>query len=391
MEVETKAGSGQEQAAPASGNTGAASQSPSLSDTISAAIKATETKSEEKEKSPPSVDKTAGDKRDGEDASPSSEQEPTKAEPKDKEETAPKAEASKFEAPKHWPEGDRKAFGELPESAQAIIKRLAKDLEGGFTRKSQELGDRVRYAEQLRGLIDEPTRQQMQASGVNEVQYFQYLDGLQKYASKDGPGYVRWAMQNLGVTPAHLGFHAPKQPAQPAEQSIDDLLADPKVKQLEAKLAAIEGQANPEFIRQQAREEYRAALAEQQRYSLQGLAHNFRAAQDDNGQLLYPHFDEVRREMGALMDTNPQLARMPDSPDKMKTAYDMAIYARPDLRESFIEAETQKRVTAAERAREAQRAKSVTAVKPALGVGTQSVKPRTLDEIVRENVAKFGG
>jgi hypothetical protein len=383
MEVETQADSGQ-----ATGNTGAASTPVnSLSDAVSAAIKATEEKHAEKPS--PSVDKVAGDKPGSEDASPASDKEPAKQEPAKAEAEAPKADAPKFEAPKHWPEADRKAFAALPEDAQALIKRLSKDLEGGFTRKSQDLGDKAKYADQLRSLIDEPTRQQMQASGVSEVQYFQYLDGLQKFASRDGPGYIKWAMQNLGVTPEHLGIRAPQQPAgNQQEQSIADLLVDPKVKQLEAELAALKGQQlTPDLVRQHAQEVLHQAQATHQRYSLQGMAQQFRVAQDDSGQLLYPHFDTVRRQMGALMDTDPELAGMPDSPEKMKTAYDMAVYARPDLRQSLIEAEAQKRVTAAEKAREAARAKSVTAVKPAIGVATQSVKPKTLDEIVRENIA----
>lgn len=387
MEVETQAGSGQD-----TGNTGAASTPVnSLSDAVSAAIKATESKSTEKAESPPSVDKTAGDKPGGEDASPASDKEPDKPTTEKAEAEAPKADAPKFEAPKHWPEADRKAFAELPETGQALIKRLSKDLEGGFTRKSQELGDKVRYADTVRGLIDDGTRQQMQASGVNEVQYFQYLDSLQKFASRDGPGYVKWAMRSLGVTPEQLGIHAPAQ-QQPAgsqhEQSIADLLVDPEVKQLKAELAALKGQQlTPEAVRQQT-QEYLGQVAEQQQLRfIRGTAQQFRGAQDDSGQLLYPHFDTVSRQMGALMDTDPELAAMPDGPEKMAKAYDMAVYARPDLRQSFIEAETQKRLAAEERKREAARAKSITSVKPAVGVATQSVKPKTLDEIVRENIA----
>lgn len=386
MEVETQAGSGQEQETPASGNTGATSTSSStpLSDAISAAIKATAESREEK--TTPSADKVAGDERDGEDASASPDKQPVKTEPKDKDETAPKADAPKFEAPKHWPEGDRKAFAELPPEGQALIKRLSKDLEGGFTRRSQELGDKARYADQLRGLIDEPTRQQMTASGVGEVQYFQYLDGLQKFASRNPEGYVRWAMQNLGVTPDKLGFHT-AAPKQPDEMSIDDLLVDPQVKQLQSELATLKGQASPEAMRGQAEAVLREMAAQQQRYSLQGVAQQFRAAQDDGGQLLYPHFDTVRRQMGALMDTDPELAQMPDGSEKMKTAYEMAVYARPDLRQSLIEAETGKRLAAEERKREAQRAKSVTSVKPSVGVATKSATPMTLDQIVREEVS----
>ncbi len=94
--------------------------------------------------------------------------------------------------------------------------------------------------------------------------------------------------------------------------------------------------------------------------------------------------------MGALMDSDPELARMPDGPDKMAKAYDMAIHARPDLRTGVIEAEVAKRVAAAEKAKEAARAKSITAVKPGLGVATQSTKPSSLSDIISKNMSQHG-
>ncbi len=416
MAVEAVADSGQQPAG--AGNTG---RTDYLSEAISAAVKATESKHEvdpdvaaltvdEKPKTE-SVKETAGDKRDGEDAAEAKAPDAEAAKDKDAAKPEKAEEAPKFDAPKHWPEADRQAFAGLAPEAQAIIKRLAKDLEGGFTRKSQELSDRAKYADAVRGLIDEPTRQQMAATGVSEVQYFGYLNQLQQFASQRPVEYVKWAMQNLGVTPEHLGIHAPRQ--QPGEQpdgaaALADLLSDPKVKQLEAELAQFKGAVSPERVQQMVR----ATLAEhqnaQQRQSLQGAMGAFRSAVDDDGQLLHPHFDQVQIQMGALIDPTPYLVldqqgrpvgirndapdivKMPDGPEKMKAAYDMAVWARPDLRQSLVEQEASRRMAAAEKAREAARAKTVTAVKPASGVATTSTKPLSLDEIISQNMSKLG-
>lgn len=389
MEVTEQAvDSGQSQASPApSGNAG---RSDSLTDAITAAVKATREKSETPtpEKEEASVE-TAGDKRVSENAG---EGEPTakQTEPV-KEGTEPdkKGEGPKtFEAPQHWPEADRKAFAALQPEAQSIIRRLARDLEGGFTRKSQELTDKARYAETVRGLIDEGTRQQLAVSGANEVQYFAHLHKLQSFAANDPPGFAKWFMQSNGLTPEHLGLPTASKPdTQAANPELDALLSDPKVKQLETELAQMKG-----YITERQQAEVRAQHMHriQAERHLMGIAQDFRATLDDAGQARFPHFDMVRTEMGALMETNPELARMQDGPDKMAKAYDMAVWARPDLRSSFLEQEATRRVAAAEKAREAARAKQITAVKPSAGVVAQSAKPKSLDDIIRDQMGQRG-
>lgn len=380
-------GQSQETTPAVSGNAG---RTDSLSDAITAALSASR---KDREASPPKEEdasvETAGDKRVSEDAGegePTAKQkEPAKegAEP-DKKGEEPKT----FEAPQHWPEADRKAFAALQPEAQSIIRRLARDLEGGFTRKSQELTDKARYAETVRGLIDDSTRQQLAMSGANEVQYFAHLHKLQSFAAQDPPGFAKWFMQSNGLTPEHLGLPTASKPdTQAANPELEALLSDPKVKQLEAELAQMKGYLTE---RQQAEVRAQQMHRIQAERQLMGMAHEFRSALDDAGQARFPHFDTVRTEMGALMETNPELARMQDGPDKLAKAYDMAVWARPDLRSSFLEQEATRRVAAAEKAREAARAKQITAVKPSAGVVTQSAKPRSLDDIIRDQMGQRG-
>jgi hypothetical protein len=220
MAVEEEAVSGQAD----SGDAGA-TKTDSLSDAISAALSGADSDNEEpapQQEPDPSVKDGAGDKRDGEDAS------AAETDAKAKDAAARKGDAKPFEAPKHWPEADRKAFAEMPPEAQQIVRRLAKDLEGGFTRKSQELGDKARYADVVRGLIDDQTRQQIERAGANEIQYFAHLHRLNDFSTRDPVGYIRWAMQNLGVRPEHV-LPAQQQPAQqPSGQAdLDALLSDP--------------------------------------------------------------------------------------------------------------------------------------------------------------------
>lgn len=294
-------------------------------------------------------------------------------------------------APKHWPEADKQAFARLPKEGQEIALKLAKNLEGGFTRKSQELSDKGRFADSIRGLFDDTTRQQIQAAGTDEFGYIRYLHSLQQTASRDPVGYLKWAMQRLGVTPEKLfGPQVQQQTGQPQGQQPDplaDLLVDPKVSQLEAKLAALQNVIETE---QRQKAEAERARVVNITNSLNTQIRSFREALDDHGQLMYPHFDAVQKHMGALMDTDPDLAQMQDGPEKLQKAYEMAVWARPDLRQSFIEAEAQKKVQEAQKKREAERAKKATSVKPAAGVVATRPKAKSLDDAINEAVGKHG-
>lgn len=81
---------------------------------------------------------------------------------------------------------------------------MARDLEGGFTRKSQELGDKAKFADAVQSLFPAEMRQQLAQAGTNEVGFIQYLTKLQRFSSEDPVNYIRYAMQNLKVRPEQL-------------------------------------------------------------------------------------------------------------------------------------------------------------------------------------------
>lgn len=378
---------------PAADNAGKAL--PGIDDAISAALDAQDTqglsdalksdgpeKSKVKVKAEATDDDSAGDDTSGEDAAEAS------ASKQDEDDGF-----QPLTPPKHWPEADKQAFAKLTRDGQEIALKLAKNLEGGFTRKSQDLSDRAKFADSVRGLFDDATKAQLQGAGVDEVGYIRYLHSLQQQATKDPVGYIKWAMQNLGVRPEHLGISQatsdPKaQPQQGAGQDpLSDLLVDPKVTQLEAQLSKLQGIIENE---QRAKAQAEHAQRTNSVNAINTQIRAFREALDDSGQLQYPHFDAVKAHMGALMDTDPDLAKMQDGPDKLKSAYEMAVWARPDLRQAFIEAEAQKKLQEAQKKRDAERAKRATAVKPSAGVVSTKPKANTLDDAISQASSKLG-
>lgn len=370
----------------------AATAGKSLDDAISAAIGASDEGSSASVQSKPDdgsnevvATEVAGDKPVGEKAPRPKEANKLESDKDTGAQEAPKV----FEAPKHWSEADRSAFAGLDEHGKAIVSKLAKNLEAGFTRKSQELSDKAKFADGVRGLFNDADRQQMSQAGSDEQGVVHYLLGLQRFATQKPVEYLKWAMQNLRVTPDMLGLpQASQQETKKPDDDIEALLRDPKVSALEAELAALKQWRDEELSSRQQNQQRTYANQVQ---SIQSAISEFRSAiDDDSGQLKYPHFDAVQRHMGALMDTDPDLVKLPDGPDKLQKAYDMAVWARPDLRQSFIEQEAQKRASEQEKRANAERAKRAAAVKPAANAATSKPRANTLDSAIETAMSKAG-
>ena len=295
------------------------------------------------------------------------------------------------EAPKHWATEDKAAFAALPEDAKAVLLKLSKNLEGGFTRKSQELSDKSRYADQVRGLFSDHDRAQMAQAQTDEMGVINHLLKVQRFATESPKDYLKWAMQNLGVKPEDLGLPQATQsaqpPGQPTEDDLEALLRDPAISKLEAKLASLEGMISQrEQVEQQAIRQKQAEAVQTLKSSISG----FREMQDEHGQLAHPHFDTVQRHMGALMEADSDIANMPDGPDKLKAAYEAAVWARPDLRQSMLDAQNKVRAMDDQKREAAERARRATSVKPAAGVSNPKSRAPNLDSALSSAMGKYG-
>lgn len=303
-------------------------------------------------------------------------------------------------APKHWPDERKQVFESLPtpEAKQAMLK-LARDLEAGFTRKSQQLADQAKYAETIGGLFTDAERAELRSINANEAAAVDYLLKLNRWAGQDPKAYIKWAMQNFRVTPEDLSGAQPQPAAKPegpqkAGQSseLDDLLADPRLKALESEFKPVKDLVQT-LARQWEAREQQAAQAEQSRRqsrvaSIMDGINRFRSEIDDAGQLRYPHFDRLRADMGALMNT--RLASMPDGPEKMAKAYEMALRADPDLSQEWVKHETAKAIEADRKSRDAQKARAATGIRPAIGVAQQAQRSKGLDNAIDQALNRFG-
>mgnify|MGYP003654237812 FL=1 len=369
---------------PDTGNAGSSKDSGvSLDDAISKAIAGGE---EEKIESPAHGNEGAQDKQPAEDAGRS---EPAKD---GKEaEAAPAGDAEATEAPKHWPEERRQAFAGLPKEAQSIVKGFVKDLQGGFTRKSQELSDKARFAESVSSLFSDSDRAEMQQHGASDLQAVGTLVKLNQFAKSRPAEYIKWAMQHFGVGADQLGLSRGTEQQKPSDdadtQALEDLLTDPNVKLLKSELDQIKARI--------ADRDAQDFAAEQQRRqgsvnALRNAVGTFRTQLDDTGQLQFPHFDQVSRAMGALMETHPKLSQLPDSYEKMEKAYRMAVMADPELADPVIESEVSRRLTARQKQDEAERAKRAGGIRTPLGAPASRPKPASLDDAIAAAMSQAG-
>ena len=290
----------------------------------------------------------------------------------------PELATAKIEAPKHWSAERRQAFDGLAPDAQKALLTISKDLEGGYTKRSMELSDKVKFADSISGLLsDEPTRAQLSQAGLDEVGYVRYLHSIQKFATSDPARYITWAMQNLGVSPEQLGL-APRGVQQGQQQdggtgdaALDDLLMDPALKQLKTQIGQYGETIQQLQARLEAQDNQARQYTQQQQQAAQralvGAWNEFRTAIDDTGQLAHPHADAVMQQMGAIMETNSKIAAMRDGPEKLAAAYEAALWADPDLRTTRLESERARAAAETAKTQEAERAKRSAGPRRALG------------------------
>lgn len=225
------------------------------------------------------------------------------------------AEAAPVSPPRSWKPEAKAAFLALPPEvqkqvieSQAEIDKQAQD----FTPKAQRL-------EQLEALIA-PHKERWALNGVSETQAIQQLLAASDYLERDPVNAIHYLMRSTGVTLQHLTGQGGQQPAQQQPQGAHPL--ERQVQQI------------TQYLTQQQQEANRQKEAEkhEQESAVQSEIDAF--ASDPKN----VYFDNVKEDMAILI----RAGRAKD----LSEAYDMAIWARPDIR---------KLVTAAERAEEAKR------------------------------------
>ena len=209
------------------------------------------------------------------------------------------------EAPEHWSQEDRKMFDELDEGAQEFLLRRHKQMEGDYTRKTQENAEAIKVGKLLDEGMDPAVRADLRRIGVDNESYLQQMMQWHHMSLTDPAAFARNVVQQLRLDPAQVFGLKPGEAPQPA---------DPTTQRIEA----VENRLNAEQVDRQnkAIEETQAAV------------NAFKDEKDDAGNLLRPHFEQVRKVMAQFVTIDPNMT--------MQDAYEAAVFKDPELRATFV-------------------------------------------------------
>lgn len=271
--------------------------------------------------------------------------------------------------PKDWSEEEKERFEsalanpELKEAAAVFTERYD-SLKKGFYKKADETATLKKDASAWGDVFDSDTKGSLEKRGVSEQQYTKQLLHVDRQLSKDPAGTIKRLMEGYKVTPEQLGLASEQ-----AEDNFYD--SENKINQLEKEIAAMKSQG------QQAE----AAKIERQEQSVRSQMRDFKFAIDDNGDTLYPLFEDVKTEMSILLDSGKA------------TTLEEAYNKSPTVREKQLDAKAEAN---SKRDLEADRKKVKDARRASRTISTKSSAPTkinrrmTIEEHLREGFKAAG-
>lgn len=262
-----------------------------------------------------------------------------------------------IDPPASWTKETQEAFAQLPPALQKQVADREREREQFANTKAQEAAEaRKQYAAFEEAVA--PYREMIQREGGTPLGAVQNL--LQTAASlrQDPRGTLTRLAQQYGVDLSQNPQQA--QPLQAAMQRIQQL----------------ENHLNQQ---EQARQQSQDAEISQ-------TIEEFAAEKDDSGNALRPHFEDVREDMAALLHAG----RAKD----LAGAYDMATWARPEIRQKILDAQRAEQ----EAEQKAASRNKVSSAKKAAGKQVKSKDglpeneaPRSLEETMSEAYDKAVG
>lgn len=263
----------------------------------------------------------------------------------------PEAPASWSSVKAHWPTLS-------PEVRQALIERDAAD-----EKSRTEHGERLKGYESLERIIG-PRREGLAKAFGNEAVALEHLFALSDMAGKDFPGFVRFLAEQRGMDLNDLFKTLTQQQAS----------ADPNINALQREVADLKSKLT---------DREKAEQQEQERQA-QKLIDEFKGRKSDKGELLFPHFEAVKEQIGGLLKAG--------TASTLEQAYKIAVAADDKLQAKIRAAEddaVRKRMDEEAKAK-ANAARRTQRSDLATSSGASSSRPKTLDDSLRAAIEAAG-
>ena len=249
-------------------------------------------------------------------------------------EPAEAAELEALPAPNHWPKDFAAKFEALDAPAQHMFMERYKDLEGDYTKKTQAIS-KYKKRQDAFDEIMQPFKGDFERAGMDDVGAVRQLLAAHDYLRKDPANAINWLASQYGVDIGAIGN----------DPALEDEFADPQVKQLQQQVAQLTGFIQNQQTQQQSHEQA----------STQSFIDQFAAETDASGNPAHPHFETVRSVMGSLISSG--------NATDLKSAYEAAVYANPELRQEELkrvaakQSQAKVKTEAVQKAKKAQRSK----------------------------------
>ncbi|MGL1921979.1 MAG: hypothetical protein OCD03_13225 [Hyphomicrobiales bacterium] len=225
------------------------------------------------------------------------------------------AEQSQLLASEHWDSEMTDAFATLNDTGKQAMLNMSKNLQAGFTRKSQETAEKVRSLDTIENSIPQGLKDTLQAQNMSTSEGVGNLIGLYEKSQQDPMGYMQWFAQQHGIDLGQMN-----QQPQEGSQQFDD----PAMAQLQQQIDGLNNQiAGQQQTQQKAQHD-----------QLNQTITDFKDTLDDGGNLKYPHYEQVKGMMGSILASQPEYQSMNDA-EALETAYQSAVYADPKLRDAM--------------------------------------------------------
>jgi hypothetical protein len=298
-----------------------------------------------------------------------------------------------LDAPKHWPLDRRTQFASLPDDAKRIILERNKEANVAVTRAQQESAQYRKHHEAVTSLFSDDHRREMQSANLDEIGAVRYLVQQHDALNRDPVGFLKAVIAQTGVKPEQLfGPQAPGQQPQPGAQPPTEAeWEDPAVATLRQQLAKLE---QAETSRQRQAQEH--SRNEQQRFNhwFGEQCNAFETAIDDEGNPKYPHLAAVMDDVIRLVKTDPAASGILLSRphEALERAYTQALYLNPEIRQQIIDADYERRQSAADAQHAVRKAQAAATRKGSPGASGQAQASRHMsrDEAIAKAMREAG-
>lgn len=260
---------------------------------------------------------------------------------------------SSSEAPTNWSAQDRETFAKLPPDGQAFLLRRHSEMEGDYQRRVQANATADQFTRALAPIFQDPVISgSLQEAGASPFDAISQWAGFHRRAMDPNPQVRAQLLQELGqrmgLNPAAASQMSSQSGTVPQLSEAD--LQDPAIRFFADHLGktfndvqALRGELHQ--MRQAAEAQSNAETMRVTRWGIDSFADE----KDAQGNLKHPHFDAVLPQLVELYRANPER--------DLQQAYDMAIWAVPEVRQQLLQAEraTVEQQQAAARAKQAVR------------------------------------